>query len=92
MKKIAVFASGEGTNLQALLDACAGNRIRGKVTLVVSNNEGVGALRRAQRAGIETLIAHPKDYATPDEFNAYLAFDNADVATQALQVLATLVS
>src|SRR3954462_11971744 len=75
MKKIAVFASGEGTNLQALLDACAGNRIRGKVTLVVSNNEGVGALRRAQRAGIETLIAHPKDYATPDEFNAHLAFE-----------------
>jgi phosphoribosylaminoimidazolecarboxamide formyltransferase/IMP cyclohydrolase len=75
VKKIAVFASGEGTNLQALLDACAGNRIRGKITLVVSNNEGVGALRRAQRAGIETLIAHPKDYATPDEFNAYLAFE-----------------
>jgi phosphoribosylaminoimidazolecarboxamide formyltransferase/IMP cyclohydrolase len=75
MKKIAVFASGEGTNLQSLIDACAVNRIRGKITLVVSNNDGVGALRRAQRAGIETLISHQKDFATPDEFNAFLAFE-----------------
>ena len=57
LKKLAVFASGEGTNLQALLDACAAGRIRGKVALVVSNNAEAGALRRAQRAGVETLIS-----------------------------------
>ena len=75
IKKIAVFASGEGTNLQALLDACAAGRIRGKVALVVSNNEGVGALRRAQRAGVETLVSHAKDFATPEEYNAHLAYE-----------------
>jgi phosphoribosylaminoimidazolecarboxamide formyltransferase/IMP cyclohydrolase len=71
--KIAVFASGEGTNLQALIDACQTKRIRGAITLVVSSNEGAGALRRAARAGIEAVVASPKSYATPDEYNAYLA-------------------
>jgi phosphoribosylaminoimidazolecarboxamide formyltransferase/IMP cyclohydrolase len=75
MKKIAVFASGEGTNLQALLDACAGGRVKGTVSLVVSNNDGVGALRRAQRAGVETLVSSQKDFATPEEYNAHLAFE-----------------
>ena len=75
MKKIAVFASGEGTNLQSLLDACASGRIRGHVALVVSNNAEAGALRRARRAGVETLISHPKDFATPEEYNAFLAYE-----------------
>jgi phosphoribosylaminoimidazolecarboxamide formyltransferase / IMP cyclohydrolase len=73
MERIAVFASGEGTNLQALLDACADGRIRGQVALVVSNKEGVGALRRAMRSGVDTLIAPQNDHATPDEYNAFLA-------------------
>jgi phosphoribosylaminoimidazolecarboxamide formyltransferase / IMP cyclohydrolase len=75
LKKIAVFASGEGTNLQALLDGCAAGRVRGKVVLVVSNNEDVGALRRAKRAGIETLVSHPKDFPSPEEYNAFLAHE-----------------
>src|SRR5437868_4415259 len=73
MERIAVFASGEGTNLQALLDACADGRARGEVVLVVSNKEGVGALRRAQRAGVETLVAPQADHASSDEYNAFLA-------------------
>lgn len=73
MIKIAVFSSGEGTNLQALIDACQTMRIHGEISLVVSNNTEAGALRRAKRAGIETLIAHPKDFPSPEEFNAHLA-------------------
>src|SRR6185369_1648161 len=73
--KIAVFASGEGTNLQALIDACRQNRIRGEIVLVVSNNAEAGALRRAQRAGIPTLISNPKDFPTADEYNAHLAHE-----------------
>jgi phosphoribosylaminoimidazolecarboxamide formyltransferase/IMP cyclohydrolase len=75
MEKIAVFASGEGTNLQALLDACADGRVRGKVSLVVSNKPDVGALRRAQRAGVETLISAPADFATAEEYSAFLAHE-----------------
>ncbi|MBI3564945.1 MAG: phosphoribosylglycinamide formyltransferase, partial [Elusimicrobia bacterium] len=75
MEKIAVFASGEGTNLQALLDACADGRVRGEVALVVSNKPEAGALRRAQRAGVATLVSAPADFATPDEYGAYLAHE-----------------
>ena len=46
MEKIAIFASGEGTNLQAILDACADGRVRGSVALVISNKPDAGALRR----------------------------------------------
>ncbi|HXT00515.1 MAG TPA: bifunctional phosphoribosylaminoimidazolecarboxamide formyltransferase/IMP cyclohydrolase [Elusimicrobiota bacterium] len=75
MEKIAVFASGEGTNLQALLDACADGRVRGTIALVVSNKPGVGALKRAARAGVETLVAAPAESASPDEYAALLAHE-----------------
>ena len=73
--KIAVFASGEGTNLQALLDACADGRVRGELALVISNKEDAGALRRARRAGIEALMTPTASYPTPDEYSAYLAME-----------------
>jgi phosphoribosylaminoimidazolecarboxamide formyltransferase/IMP cyclohydrolase len=75
MEKIAVFASGEGTNLQALLDACSDGRVRAEVALVVSNKPDVGALRRAARAGVETLVSAPADHATPEEYSAFLAHE-----------------
>lgn len=73
LKRLAVFASGEGTNLQALIDATRSLRIRGEIALVVSSQPEAGALRRAQRAGLETLVCSPKDFASPEEFNAHLA-------------------
>ncbi|MBI5630638.1 MAG: bifunctional phosphoribosylaminoimidazolecarboxamide formyltransferase/IMP cyclohydrolase [Elusimicrobia bacterium] len=73
MTKIAVFASGEGTNLQALINACAARRIPGQIVLVVSNKAEAGALRRAKRAGIEAVVSSPKDFSTPEEYNANLA-------------------
>ena len=55
MLRIGVLASGEGTTLQAIIDACAQRRINGRVVAVISNNSASGALRRAAAAGIETL-------------------------------------
>ena len=52
MIRLGVLASGGGTNLQALLDACAGRRIDAEVALVLSNLPGAGALERATRAGV----------------------------------------
>ncbi|MFA6317288.1 MAG: bifunctional phosphoribosylaminoimidazolecarboxamide formyltransferase/IMP cyclohydrolase [Elusimicrobiota bacterium] len=75
MKKIAVFASGEGTNLQALIDAVRARRIHGQIVLVVSSSPDAGALSRARRAGIETLTAGPKDFPTPEEYSARLAHE-----------------
>jgi phosphoribosylglycinamide formyltransferase-1 len=49
---IAVLASGEGTTLQAVLDACASGRLPARVGVVISNNAAAGALRRARGAGV----------------------------------------
>jgi phosphoribosylglycinamide formyltransferase-1 len=50
--RIAVLASGGGTNLQALLDACQAGRIDGRVAAVLCNVAGAGALDRARAAGV----------------------------------------
>ena len=52
---LAVLASHEGTTLQALLDACVNNELAAQVSLVISNNSGCGALRRANQAGVTAL-------------------------------------
>jgi phosphoribosylglycinamide formyltransferase 1 len=49
---VAVLASGEGTTLQAVLDACASGRLAARVCGVISNNAEAGALRRARAAGV----------------------------------------
>lgn len=63
--KIAVFCSGGGTNLQAILDSAAAGRIpSGEIALVVSDNASAYALERAARANVPTFIADRK--AIPD--------------------------
>ena len=55
--RIAVLVSGGGTNLQALIDAAnRGELPHGELALVVSNNKDAFALKRAERAGIETAV------------------------------------
>jgi len=73
MIKIAVFASGGGSNLQSLIDACKSRRIAGEIALVVSNRPGAGALSRAEKAGIKTLCAPPRDFSSPEAHDAFLA-------------------
>jgi phosphoribosylglycinamide formyltransferase 1 len=58
--RLGVLASGGGTNLQALLDACAARRIDAEVALVLSNVPDAGALQRAVRAGVETACLPSK--------------------------------
>ncbi len=62
--RIAVFASGRGTTLQAILDACAQGEIPGEVTLIVCNTPGAGALERAHRAGVTAEVVDHR--AFPD--------------------------
>ncbi len=66
MKKIAVFASGGGTNFQAVLDACKKGEINGEITLLIHNRKKAYAKKRAQDAGIRT------------EYINKLQFDDAD--------------
>lgn len=78
MVNIAVFVSGGGTNLQALIDAqTAGTIENGKITLVVSSNPNAYALERAAKVGIETAVLRRRD------------FDSADAYGDALDALLT---
>jgi phosphoribosylglycinamide formyltransferase-1 len=53
--RVAVLISGEGTNLQALIDAASANRLGARIVAVVSNRSGARGLERARAAGIEAL-------------------------------------
>ncbi|MCL2195707.1 MAG: phosphoribosylglycinamide formyltransferase [Oscillospiraceae bacterium] len=62
MKKVAVFVSGGGTNLQVLLDAqAAGTLQHGEIALVIASKPGVFALERAAKAGVPSFAISRKD-------------------------------
>lgn len=67
--RIAVFVSGGGTNLQALIDAQKSGIIKsGEIVLVVSNKEGAYALERAKNNNIKAVTVARKNFATVDDF------------------------
>jgi phosphoribosylglycinamide formyltransferase-1 len=70
--RIAVLASGGGSNLQALLDACAAGRIAGRVVAVASNVPGAFALERARQAGVATELLPSKGVADREAYDAAL--------------------
>lgn len=70
MLRIGVLASHEGTTLQSIIDACVEGRIKGRVVVVISNNSGSGALRRAAAAGIDTLLVSSLTHPSSDDLDA----------------------
>ncbi len=72
MLKTAVLVSGGGTNLQAILDAMDEGRITNtSVEVVISNNPGAYALKRAEKHNIPALCLSPKSYDSREQY--YLA-------------------
>lgn len=71
--KIAVFVSGGGTNLQAIIDRIEDGTISDtKLALVVSNKPDAYALQRAENHGIPSVCISPKDYPDREAFGAAL--------------------
>lgn len=68
MKNIAVFISGGGSNLQALIDAEKAGQFEGKskISLVVSSKEDAYGLIRAKNSGIKTAVFSRKSFDTPE--------------------------
>lgn len=62
MQKFAVFISGSGTNLQAIMDSVKAGEIAAELALVVSDRRDAYGLQRAESAGIKTAVFDPKDY------------------------------
>lgn len=73
MKRIAVLASGYGSNLEAILEAQSRGEISGKVVLVISDQENAKALERAHRRGIRKLYLDPDSYNSREEYDSKLA-------------------
>lgn len=63
IEKLVVLVSGGGTNLQAVLDACADGRIPARVAGVIASKSGVHALARAENADIPSEVICPKDFS-----------------------------
>ncbi len=73
MTRLVVLASGNGTNLQAILDACADRRLPAGVAAVVSNKAGSGALQRAADAGVPFVHIAPQVDESRADYDARLA-------------------
>jgi phosphoribosylglycinamide formyltransferase 1 len=70
--RVAVLASGRGSNLQAVIDAIEAGTVRAKIVAVISNKKDAPALERAHRQGLASLFVDPKPYAgAPDSREAY---------------------
>ncbi len=65
--RMALFASGGGTNVQAILDACKEGRIFGRVVAVVSNRPDAYALERARRAGVAAIAVDHRSFSSRAE-------------------------
>lgn len=66
MKKVAIFASGSGSNFEAIVQAVQSGRLNGvEVELLVCDKPGAKVLERAHRLGIEAFVFEPKSY--PDK-------------------------
>lgn len=70
--RLAVFASGGGTNFQAILDAVADGTLPARPACCVSNTSDAGALARAERHDVPTAVVDPAEYDEPTAFGTAL--------------------
>lgn len=68
MKKLAVFASGSGTNFEAIVNACEKNEIDATVEILVCDKKDAYALTRAKNHNIKTFVFTAKDYPSKEAF------------------------
>ncbi len=79
---IAVLISGRGTNLQALIDACAEADFPAQIVCVVCNVPGAGGIARAEAAGIDTRVLNHRDYPDRESFEGDLHAVLTESATE----------
>ena len=83
MMNIAVFVSGGGTNLQALIDARKSGALHsGEIALVLSSSPNAYALERAAKAGIPSVVCSRKALGSQEAFEAAISQALADHGIQ----------
>jgi phosphoribosylglycinamide formyltransferase-1 len=73
MKRIVIVVSGQGSNMQAIVQACRAERWPAEVAAVVSNRPQAGGLAAAQALGLATSVVDHQAFATREQFDAALA-------------------
>ncbi|MCF7516659.1 phosphoribosylglycinamide formyltransferase [Pseudoalteromonas sp. CO302Y] len=70
--RLVVLISGSGSNLQAIIDACARGEIKADIAAVISNKADAYGLERAKKAGIQTRVLSHKDFDSREAYDAEL--------------------
>lgn len=73
MKRIAVFASGGGTDFQSIIDANQRDKFC-DIVLLIASKEGIGAIERAKKHGINTAVFAKKDYPDLEKLYGELTY------------------
>jgi phosphoribosylglycinamide formyltransferase-1 len=68
MHQIAVFASGEGTNFEAIVSACNRGELDARVALLVCDKPQAAVVEKAKKLGIDTFVFTPKAYNSKQEY------------------------
>ena len=71
--RLVVLVSGEGTNLQALIDACRDEAYGARVVAVGADRSGINGINRAERVGIPAFVHRLSDYRAREDWDAALA-------------------
>ena len=69
-KQLAVFASGTGTNFDAIARACAEGVLDAEVAVMVCDKPGAAVIEKATRYGVESFVFNPKDYSGKPAYEA----------------------
>lgn len=72
LKHIVFFASGSGTNFQSVIDAIESGEINARITGLISNKPGIGAIERAQKYNIPTNVIDPSSFSDWDAYEQKL--------------------
>lgn len=81
MKKLAVFASGSGTNFEAIVNACENKEIDATVEILVCDKKDAYAIKRALNHNIKTFVFTAKDYPNKEAFESEIVsiLNNLDI-------------
>lgn len=82
MKNIAVLASGQGSNLEAIFEAIERGEVAGRVVIVISDRAGAPALGRAEKRNVKALFLDPKQYASREAYDRVLAAELKEMQTE----------
>ena len=85
--RLAILASGGGTNLQSIIDQCQQGLLDAEITLVLSNNPDAGAIERAKQAGINNVCINHREFNSREEFDQAVISTLKEIKTE-LVVLA----